>query len=71
MPIKEFRRLIRENDVVSEAALLMQKAQAQVQLNDIVAAEQNVEGVIPLLEHGERRVRILANGVFSLRPTVN
>lgn len=51
---------MRENDVVSEAALLMQKAQAQVALNDIVAAEQNVERVIPLLEHGEVTSEYLA-----------
>ena len=52
---------MREKDVVSQAVLLMQKAQAQLALNDIVAAEQNVERVITLLEHGEGTSEYVAN----------
>ena len=41
--------------------LLMQKAQAQLELNEIVSAEQNVQRMISLLEHGEGVSEYLAN----------
>ena len=44
---------LREKDVLREAILLMQKAQAQLALNEIVSAEQNVQRMIGLLQQGE------------------
>ncbi len=52
---------VREKDVLSEALLLMQKAQAQLELNELVSAEQNVQRMISLLEHGEGVSEYLAN----------
>ena len=52
---------VREKDVVWEAMLLLQKAQAQLALNEIVTAEQNVQQMIGLLEHGEGVSEYLAS----------
>ena len=52
---------VREKDVLSEALLLLQKAQAQLALNEIVSAEQNVQRMISLLEHGEGVSEYLAS----------
>ena len=52
---------VSEKDVVSEAMLLLQKGQAQLALNDLVSAEQNVGRMIGLLEQGEGVSEYLAS----------
>jgi len=52
---------VREKDVVSEALLLIQKAQAQLELRELVSAEQNVQRIISLLGQGEAASEYLAN----------
>ena len=51
---------VRESDSLSEG-LLMQKAQAQLELNEIASAEQNIQRIINVLERGDGDAEYLAS----------
>ena len=62
---------VREKDLLSETLLLMQKAQAQLELNELVPAEQNVATHYWPSRARRRSVRIPRDCIFGLRKTVD
>ena len=62
---------LREKDCYPQAILLPQKAQAQLGLNDIGSAEQNLQRSINLLEHVNGASDHLPTCLFGLRKTID